>query len=200
VQALRIFFLLRQFCADVDGVLDAHELPLMNPSDCVKVNDCIDLSKSDMLACTVFRSGTRTQRYLVTDALQLILVEPDARKLGWGVAQYVAALQDVQVAGVKDDNKSLSVTIGGSELSRFVFEDHIRCMAAKQRLTKGRTRARQYKMQRIAHVLGVQPVVGAESNAPPPADYVSAYRGRVPGYVLGKAASVRNALALRIHS
>jgi protein CLEC16A len=37
--------------------------------------------------------------------------------------------------------------------ARFVFDDHIRCMAAKQRLTKGRLRARQRKMQMIARLL-----------------------------------------------
>ena len=37
--------------------------------------------------------------------------------------------------------------------ARFVFDDHIRCMAAKQRLSKGRLKARQRKMQMIARLL-----------------------------------------------
>ena len=41
--------------------------------------------------------------------------------------------------------------------SRFIFDDHIRCMAAKQRLTKGRLKARQRKMQMIARLLELPP-------------------------------------------
>ena len=37
--------------------------------------------------------------------------------------------------------------------AKFVLDDHIRCMAAKQRLTKGRLKARQRKMQMIARLL-----------------------------------------------
>ena len=37
----------------------------------------------------------------------------------------------------------------------FTFDDHIRCMAAKQRLTKGRIKARQRKMHQIARLLGI---------------------------------------------
>ena len=39
------------------------------------------------------RDGTRTRRFLVIDPVQLILVEPDARRLGWGVAKFVGFLQ-----------------------------------------------------------------------------------------------------------
>lgn len=37
--------------------------------------------------------STKTQRFLVTDGLQLILVEPDSKKLGYGIAQFVGFLQ-----------------------------------------------------------------------------------------------------------
>lgn len=79
------------------------------------------------------------------DSLQLILVEPDANLLGWGVAKFVGFLQDVEVVGDKDDSRCLHITVhrGGATHNRtpllsakFVFDDHIRCMAAKQRLTK----------------------------------------------------------------
>lgn len=122
----------------------------------------LDLSKSDLLACTVAHAlsqggyGSKEQCYLVTDGLQLILVRPDAKRLGFGVAQFVGSLQDVQIQvlcvalievrklflkGVKDDSKCLLVTISGvgplaAFDARFTFDDHIRCMAAKQRLTK----------------------------------------------------------------
>ena len=49
---------------------------------------------SDLIACVVIaRDGERTRRFLVIDVLQLILVEPDQRRLGWGVAKFVGFLQ-----------------------------------------------------------------------------------------------------------
>ena len=76
--------------------------------------------------------------------MQFILVEPDARKLGWGVAKFVGFLQDIEVAGDKDDSRCLHLTIHKPQSSgaagrvpllsaKFIFDDHIRCMAAKQR-------------------------------------------------------------------
>lgn len=101
---------------------------------------------SDLIACTiVMKDGTKYRRFLVIDIMQLILVEPDAKRLGWGVAKLVGFLQDVEVAGDKEDSRCLHLTIhrGGAAASRspilsakFIFDDHIRCMAAKQRLTK----------------------------------------------------------------
>lgn len=35
----------------------------------------------------------RERRFLVIDVLQLILVEPDNRKLGWGIVKFVGLLQ-----------------------------------------------------------------------------------------------------------
>lgn len=37
--------------------------------------------------------------------------------------------------------------------AKFTFDDYIRCLAARQRLTKGRMKARQKKMQQIAKLL-----------------------------------------------
>lgn len=112
------------------------------------------------------KDGAKYRRFLVIDILQLILVEPDPRKLGWGIAKFVGFLQDVEVAGDKDDSRCLHITIhrgGGATATnrtpilsaKFIFDDHIRCMAAKQRLTKGRTKARQKKMFQIALLLEI---------------------------------------------
>lgn len=110
----------------------------------------------------LLKDGTKYRRFLVIEALQLILVEPDSKKLGWGIAKLVGFLQDVEVTGDKDDSRCLHITIhrGGATTNRspilsakFIFDDHIRCMAAKQRLTKGRTKARQKKMGQIAQLL-----------------------------------------------
>lgn len=110
------------------------------------------------------KDGTKFRRFLVIDIMQLILVEPDSKRLGWGIAKLVGFLQDVEVAGDKEDSRCLHLTIhrGGATTNRtpilsakFLFDDHIRCMAAKQRLTKGRTKARQKKMFQIAQLLEI---------------------------------------------
>ena len=49
----------------------------------------------------------------------------------------------------------------------FTFDDHIRCMAAKQRLTKGRIKARQRKMHQIAKLLELPGSVGPSCPSPP---------------------------------
>lgn len=100
---------------------------------------------------------------MVIDSQQLILIEPDNRKLGFGVAKFVSLLQDVEVSVDKEDSRSLHLTIrerNGSNQpkkvalsAKFVFDDHIRCMAAKQRLTKGRMKACQRKMHQIAKLI-----------------------------------------------
>lgn len=125
--------------------------------------------------------------------LQLILVEPVLNRLGWGSVKLVGFLQDVEVVGDKDDSRCLHITVhrgggGGGpntpsrtpilSAAKFVFADHIRCMAAKQRLTKvgccaetqmgieklsiisiffcqGRSKARQKKMFQIAQMLEI---------------------------------------------
>lgn len=72
------------------------------------------------------------------------MVEPDTKRLGWGVAKFVGFLQDIEVVGDKDDSRCLHLTIhkplsnsASDKLpvlsAKFIFDDHIRCMAAKQR-------------------------------------------------------------------
>ncbi|XP_062563745.1 protein CLEC16A homolog [Armigeres subalbatus] len=163
-RAIRVFFLLRRMCQSINGEKELL-LPLTNPTHCVQIDNALDLNNSDLIACTVvMRDGTKYRRFLVMDILQLILVEPDSKRLGWGVAKFVGFLQDVEVNGDKEDSRSLHLTIhrGGATNNRtpilsakFMFDDHIRCMAAKQRLTKGRSKARQKKMFQIAQLLEI---------------------------------------------
>ena len=103
------------------------------------------IDNSDLIACTVvWKDGQKIRRFLVIDVIQLILVEPTPRKLGWGVAKFVGFLQDIEVVGDKDDSRCLHITIhkpstnsSGNRIpllsAKFIFDDHIRCMAAKQR-------------------------------------------------------------------
>ncbi|XP_067005962.2 protein CLEC16A homolog isoform X2 [Anabrus simplex] len=163
-RAIRVFFLIRELSLTLSMETET-QLPLTNPQQCVEVDNVLDLNNSDLIACTVVnKEGVKIRRFLVIDVIQLILVEPDTRRLGWGVAKFVGFLQDIEVSGDKDDSRCLHITIhrplSSSSANRvpllsakFIFDDHIRCMAAKQRLTKGRIKARQKKMHMIARLL-----------------------------------------------
>ncbi|XP_030375887.1 protein CLEC16A homolog isoform X2 [Scaptodrosophila lebanonensis] len=161
-RAIRVFFLLRRTCQKFLSEKESL-LPLTHVVNLVQVENVLDLNNSDLIACTVVaKDNAKQRRFLVIDALQLILVEPDAKLLGWGVAKFVGFLQDVEVQGDKDDSRCLHITVhrGGATHNRtpllsakFLFDDHIRCMAAKQRLTKGRSKARQKKMYQIAQLI-----------------------------------------------
>ncbi|CAG9824726.1 unnamed protein product [Phaedon cochleariae] len=179
-RAIRVYFLIRNLVLTLTGEVET-QLPLTNPQCCVQIDQALDLSipryNSDLIACTVvWKDGTKMRRFLVIDILQLILVEPDTKRLGWGVAKLVGFLQDIEVTGDKDDSRCLHITIhrpiSGATTNRvpllnakFVFDDNIRCMAAKQRLTKGRIKARQKKMQHIARLLEIP----GQSGPPSPA-------------------------------
>lgn len=175
-RAIRVYFLVRNLVLTLNGEVET-QLPLTNPQSCVQIDQALDLNNSDLIACTVvYKDGTKMRRFLVIDILQLILVEPDTKRLGWGVSKLVGFLQDIEVAGDKDDSRCLHITIhrpiSGASTNRvpllnakFVFDDNIRCMAAKQRLTKGRIKARQKKMQHIARLLEIP----GQSGPPSPA-------------------------------
>ncbi|CAG0879516.1 unnamed protein product [Darwinula stevensoni] len=163
-RAIRVFFLLRGLSLCLRDEPEV-ELPLTDPQTCIQVDETLDLNNSDLISCTVMlKDGTKLRRFLVIDVLQIILVEPDTKKLGWGVAKFVGFLQDVEASGDKEDSRCLHITIHRPASSsvpnrvpllsaRFIFDDHIRCMAAKQRLTKGRMKARQRKVVQIARLL-----------------------------------------------
>ncbi|KYN13537.1 PREDICTED: protein CLEC16A isoform X2 [Trachymyrmex cornetzi] len=176
-RAIRVFFLIRELSLILNMEVET-QLPLTNPANCVQVNNVLDLNNSDLIACTVvWKDGQKIRRFLVIDVVQLILVEPDISKLGWGVAKLVGFLQDIDVAGDKDDSRCLYLTIykplsnsTGNRIpllsAKFIFDDHIRCMAAKQRLTKGRIKARQKKMNQIARLLDI-PTSISHCSTPP---------------------------------
>ncbi|XP_048507003.1 protein CLEC16A homolog isoform X2 [Athalia rosae] len=167
-RAIRVFFLIRELSLTLSAEPETH-LPLTNLAACVQVNNVLDLStnNTDLISCTIVgKDGQKIRRFLVMDLIQIILVEPDTRKLGWGVAKLVGLLQDIEVTGDKDDSRCLHLTIhrplSSSATNRVpllsakcILDDHIRCMAAKQRLTKGRIKARQKKMSQIARLLDI---------------------------------------------
>uniref|UniRef100_A0A4W5LQI7 CLEC16A/TT9 C-terminal domain-containing protein n=1 Tax=Hucho hucho TaxID=62062 RepID=A0A4W5LQI7_9TELE len=121
---------------------------------------CVD--NSDLIACMVVsKEGGQAQRFLAVDVYQMSLVEPETKRLGWGVVKFAGLLQDMQVSGVEDDSRALNIIIHKPSSNphakplpilqaNFIFADHIRCIIAKQRLAKGRIQARRMKTQRIA--------------------------------------------------
>ncbi|CAH0723250.1 unnamed protein product, partial [Brenthis ino] len=177
-RAIRTFFLIRDLYLKLTGKTET-QLPLANPSPFVQVGDVLDLNDSDLISCDIIqKDGTWHHRFLAVDNIQVILVEPDKQRLGWGVAKLVGSLQDLEIQGDKEDPRCLHLTIhkprvGASGAlprtvllrAKFKFDDHIRSMAAKQRLTKGRTKSRQKKMQQIGRLLEV---CGVAAPAPVP--------------------------------
>lgn len=169
-RAIRVFFMLRALSLSLRKEPET-QLPLTREEDLIKTDDVLDLNNSDLIACTVIsKYGEQVQRFLAVDVYQMSLVEPDSKRLGWGVVKFAGLLQDMQVTGVEDDSRALNITIhkpASTPHSKpfpilqatFIFSDHIRCIIAKQRLAKGRIQARRMKMQRISALLDlpVQP-------------------------------------------
>nr|XP_015215903.1 PREDICTED: protein CLEC16A isoform X2 [Lepisosteus oculatus] len=169
-RAIRVFFMLRSLSVQLQGEPET-QLPLTRQEDLIKTDDVLDLNNSDLIACMVVtKDGAQVQRFLAVDVYQMSLVEPETKRLGWGVVKFAGLLQDMQVSGVEDDSRALSIIIHKPTSNphakpfpilqaNFIFADHIRCIIAKQRLAKGRIQARRMKMQRIAALLDlpVQP-------------------------------------------
>ncbi|XP_061761857.1 protein CLEC16A isoform X1 [Nerophis ophidion] len=169
-RAIRVFFMLRSLSLQLRGEPET-QLPLTRPEDLIKTDDVLDLNNSDLIACMVVsKDGGQAQRFLAVDIYQMSLVEPETKRLGWGVVKFAGLLQDMQVSGVEDDSRALNIVIHKPSSNphakplpilqaNFIFADHIRCIIAKQRLAKGRIQARRMKMQRIAALLDlpVQP-------------------------------------------
>lgn len=67
---------------------------------------CLVADNSDLIACTVVGAdGSKVRRFLVMDNSQFILVEPDSRRLGWGVAKMAGFLQDIEVCALRRQSR-----------------------------------------------------------------------------------------------
>ena len=108
---------------------------------------------------------------MVIDSNQLILVEPEVKRIGWGIVKFADLLeacilfinnemfffvnqklfyQNVEVNPDKEDSRSLHIKVQCQNIlndqvdliinAKFTFDDHIRCMAAKQHLIRARER------------------------------------------------------------
>lgn len=90
-------------------MITENELPLTKPENLYKEGDKLDLSSfensiefvrnflrldnSDLIACTVHMKEKKDRRFLVTDQMQFILIEPDVRRLGWGIVKFSDLMQ-----------------------------------------------------------------------------------------------------------
>ncbi|XP_038676864.1 protein CLEC16A isoform X6 [Scyliorhinus canicula] len=172
-RAIRVFFMFRSLSLQLQGEPET-QLPLTRDEDLIRTDDVLDLNNSDLIACTVVtKDGSQMHRFLAVDIYQMSLVEPESKRLGWGVVKFAGLLQDMQVMGVEDDSRALNIIIhkpASNPHARpfpilqatFIFSDHIRCIIAKQRLAKGRIQARRMKMQRIAVLLDLPVEISSE--------------------------------------
>ena len=48
----------------------------------------LDLNNADLLGCTIIANDVTLRRFLVVQTFQIILVEPDSTRLGWGVVTF----------------------------------------------------------------------------------------------------------------
>ena len=88
----------------------------------------------------------------------MVLVEPDQSRLGWAVVRAVYPLMCVEAKMTRaGDNRVLQVAIRLSktqqEVMHLIFDDHIRCLAARQHMDRGRTHVRSKMMNQIMILL-----------------------------------------------
>ncbi|CAG02693.1 unnamed protein product, partial [Tetraodon nigroviridis] len=171
-RAIRVFFMLRSLSLQLQGEPET-QLPLTRTEDLIKTDDVLDLTHAVQTRCCSLLLLNGEAVLCVTHSCyvyQMSLVEPETKRLGWGVVKFAGLLQDMQVSGVEDDSRALNIIIHKPSSNphakplpilqaNFIFADHIRCIIAKQRLAKGRIQARHMKMQRITALLDlpVQP-------------------------------------------
>jgi protein CLEC16A len=162
--SVRSFFLLRNLYFVLNNE-EETQLPLTKQEHLVKENDALDLNSSDLIACTVSLNDKKDRRFLVIDPIQFILVEPEVRRIGWGIVKFSDLIQDVEVTQEPNKQYALSIRIqkatavndnGKPQVildSLLVFDDYIRCTYARKHLVKGREKSRKVKLEKIAQLL-----------------------------------------------
>lgn len=98
---------------------------------------------------------------MVVTETEFLLVNPDTKKLGWGVVHFIAFLQDVDISLDPADSCTIFITVHSQSSvqkrpalsAKMQFEDHIRCVAARQCLQRSREHLRLAKMARVAKLL-----------------------------------------------
>ncbi|XP_065319828.1 uncharacterized protein LOC135927638 isoform X2 [Gordionus sp. m RMFG-2023] len=134
------------------------------------VDTVLDLSDKDIISCTLEKHMNQNLPYwfLVVSDFYFSLVIPHQKKMAHGIVKYIAPLKDIEIASIYNEPKSLHVRTqilfnhsSPSSLShiynqevfdkiacfkaKLIFEDVIRCQAAKNCLLKGRASCRKIK-------------------------------------------------------
>ncbi|CAF4392704.1 unnamed protein product, partial [Rotaria sp. Silwood2] len=91
-RSIRVFFLIRALFLELNSTIET-ELPLTKPENLFKPNDKLDLNNSDLIACTVHMIERKDRRFLVIDQMQFILIEPDIKRVGWGIVKFCDLMQ-----------------------------------------------------------------------------------------------------------
>ena len=158
-KAIQMFLLTRRLLLELSGEEETL-LPLKRSETDLRVEMSLDLTDEDVIACGVkTTAGQRpVSRYLVVDAAFMVLVEPDQTKIGWAIVRVVHPLMCVEAKMTKTaDNRVLQVAIRTSktqqEVMHLVFDDHIRCLAARQHLERGRMQVRARMMDQLNSML-----------------------------------------------
>ena len=168
IRAIQTFLQLRKFVNELENI-EESELPIRRPHNSLSLKDSLSLNGSDLIACNVLsknRHGQMLQvrRFLMVDKWRLVLLEPDNHNLGSGIVRFVASLCNVSVKLQPSNTKALDVTIyktpasHGEQLpqftGRFVFDDHIRAVAARQYLDEGRATLIAEKVLVFGSIIG----------------------------------------------
>ncbi|CAI6349468.1 unnamed protein product [Macrosiphum euphorbiae] len=135
------------------------QLPLVDRTKCFVFDTPINLNGNDLITCMIIaENGAKTRRYLSIISSQLVLVEPHSRFLGWGVCKLSCYLHDAEVTKIDNETKTLHITMHDTKYKttntvKLIFDDHIRCNAARQKLLNGRIKARRKQLNQIANLL-----------------------------------------------
>ncbi|XP_050058628.1 protein CLEC16A homolog isoform X2 [Aphis gossypii] len=135
------------------------QLPLVDRTKCFVFDTPINLNGNDLITCMIIaENGAKTRRYLSIISSQLVLVEPHSRFLGWGVCKLSCYLHDAEVTKIDNETKTLHITMHDTKYKitntvKLIFDDHIRCNAARQKLLNGRIKARRKQLNQIASLL-----------------------------------------------
>ncbi|KAL4132519.1 hypothetical protein QTP88_009656 [Uroleucon formosanum] len=135
------------------------QLPLVDRTKCFVFDTPINLNGNDLITCMIIaENGAKIRRYLSIISSQLVLVEPHSRFLGWGVCKLSCYLHDAEVTKIDNETKTLHITMHDTKYKttntvKLIFDDHIRCNAARQKLLNGRIKARRKQLNQIASLL-----------------------------------------------
>mmetsp|Transcript_35893 Transcript_35893/g.94082 ORF Transcript_35893/g.94082 Transcript_35893/m.94082 type:complete len:868 (-) Transcript_35893:55-2658(-) len=199
---MQTFFYIRKLWLKVNRE-DEKQLPLRQPQSSLALRDLVDMSMvTDLIHCTVVsRTGKAKQlvqvrRFMMVDSWRLCLLEAQTAKPGYGLVRFVCDLNHVIACPETHNTRALAIVIrvpnatiprGAAAAQkasahtvifsgRFVFDDHIRCVAAQQYLERGRATLREEKILELEALMGmgvikpVTPVVASPAAAPAPAE------------------------------